>query len=72
MLPSLFFIFASFIHALTFKLYRPMAGCYFSISRQTRVAYAAVSVGVELCKVVSHRVGSRMPYLQKQTSPRNH
>ncbi|KAM1037629.1 hypothetical protein ACFX2C_032426 [Malus domestica] len=32
-------------------------------------AYAAVSVGVELCKVVSHRVGSRMPFLQKQTSP---
>ncbi|KAM1617785.1 hypothetical protein ACFXTN_015131 [Malus domestica] len=31
-------------------------------------AYAAVGVGVELCKVVSHRVGSRMPYLQKQTS----
>ncbi|KAM1639082.1 hypothetical protein ACFXTN_008411 [Malus domestica] len=30
-------------------------------------AYAAVGVGVELCKVVSHRVGSRMPYLQKQT-----
>ncbi|KAM2558309.1 hypothetical protein TB2_015319 [Malus domestica] len=25
-------------------------------------------VGVELCKVVSHRVGSRMPYLQKQTN----
>ncbi|KAM2053854.1 hypothetical protein ACFX1T_003449 [Malus domestica] len=24
-------------------------------------------VGVELCKVVSHRVGSRMPYLQKKT-----
>ncbi|KAM1786129.1 hypothetical protein ACFX12_038956 [Malus domestica] len=31
-------------------------------------AYAAVGVGVELCKVVSHRVGSRMPYLQKQTN----
>ncbi|KAM2366446.1 hypothetical protein ACFX1X_005133 [Malus domestica] len=30
-------------------------------------AYAAVGVGVELCKVVSHRVGSRIPYLQKQT-----
>ncbi|KAM2067358.1 hypothetical protein ACFX1T_043698 [Malus domestica] len=36
-------------------------------TEQTRVAYAAVGVGVELCKVVSHRVGSRMPYLQKQT-----
>ncbi|KAM1985731.1 hypothetical protein ACFX15_033198 [Malus domestica] len=29
---------------------------------------AVEGVGVELCKVVSHRVGSRMPYLQKQTS----
>ncbi|KAM2937963.1 hypothetical protein FF1_037807 [Malus domestica] len=36
-------------------------------TEQARVAYAAVGVGVELCKVVSHRVGSRMPYLQKQT-----
>ncbi|KAM1119622.1 hypothetical protein ACFX2B_043176 [Malus domestica] len=33
---------------------------------------AVEGVGVELCKVVSHWVGSRMPYLQKQTSPRNH
>ncbi|KAM1202719.1 hypothetical protein ACFX2J_018628 [Malus domestica] len=39
---------------------------------QARIVYAAVGVGVELCKVVSHRVGSRMPYLQKQTSPHNH
>ncbi|KAM2993193.1 hypothetical protein FF2_045323 [Malus domestica] len=29
---------------------------------------AVEGVGVELCKVVSHRVGSRMPYLQKKTS----
>ncbi|KAM2273440.1 hypothetical protein ACFX1S_043381 [Malus domestica] len=36
-------------------------------TEQTRVAYAIVGVGVELCKVVSYRVGSRMPYLQKQT-----
>ncbi|KAM2685468.1 hypothetical protein EV1_046834 [Malus domestica] len=36
-------------------------------TEQARVAYAAVGVGVELCKVVSHRVGSWMPYLQKQT-----
>ncbi|KAM2144252.1 hypothetical protein ACFX1R_047957 [Malus domestica] len=28
---------------------------------------AVEGVGVELCKVVSHRIGSRMPYLQKQT-----
>ncbi|KAM1723387.1 hypothetical protein ACFX11_021969 [Malus domestica] len=41
-------------------------------TEQARVAYSAVGVGVELCKVVSHWVGSRMPYLQKQTSPRNH
>ncbi|KAM2550274.1 hypothetical protein TB1_014536 [Malus domestica] len=46
--------------------------CYFFISRQAGVAYAAIGVGVELCKVVSHRVGSRMPYLQKQTGSRNH
>ncbi|KAM1287300.1 hypothetical protein ACFX2J_001239 [Malus domestica] len=32
-----------------------------------RVAYAVVGVGVELCKVVSHMVGSWTPYLQKQT-----
>ncbi|KAM2853777.1 hypothetical protein FF1_024332 [Malus domestica] len=41
-------------------------------TEQARVAYAAIGVGVELCKVVSHRVGSHMPYLQKQTSPCNH
>ncbi|KAM1964772.1 hypothetical protein ACFX15_045205 [Malus domestica] len=41
-------------------------------TKQARVAYAAVGAGVELCKVVSHWVGSQMPYLQKQTSLRNH
>ena len=61
-----------FVHALTLRLYRPVAGVLLSISRQARVAYAAVGVGVELCKVVSHRGGSRMPYLQNQTSLCNH
>ena len=65
LLPSLFSIFASFVHALTFRLYRPVAGMLLFYKKTSRVAYVAVGVGVELCKVVNHRVGSQMPYLQK-------
>ena len=69
MFPSFFFIFTSFVHALTFRLYRLVADMLLFYKQTGRVAYIVVGVGVELFLARLLAVGlatGRLTYRSRQ------